>query len=175
MKQTILWTAGLCLFTGSALFAVENQLDPKSWSKQFSASGQQMEIAPEVKENAMRFLVTYPDAVTDRWVYPLIKLAPGDREANVLSFDIRAVQNPAGRGYKNCLVIFVDEKGKQLGGIEFAPPKEEYTTVTIDLDKRLKFPLADARSIRIGVNTRDAQEVVMFIRNINFTKSAPVQ
>lgn len=72
----------------------------------------------------------------DRWLYPAIALSPEDRDADTLHFEIRAVQNPAGRGYKNTLVIFLDAKGKQLGGITFPAPQEEYSQVTLKLDGR---------------------------------------
>ena len=47
--------------------------------------------------------------------------------------------------------------------------------MTLKLDGRLKFPLSDAASIRIGLNNRDAQEVAMFLRNIRFGKKAPAR
>ena len=106
----------------------------------------------------------------DRWLYPGIALTPEDRTADTLSFEIRAVQNPAGRGYKNTLVIFVDAKGRQLGSLNFPAPTEKYARVTLPLEGRLKFPLSEVAMIRIGLNNRDGQEAVMFLRNITFSK-----
>ncbi len=159
------------LMGNMALFALENQLEPKNWGRPFSSSGQDLRIVREEKGNAIRFLVSFPDTVKDRWLYPSIALSPEDRNADTLSFEIRAEQNPAGRGYKNCLVIFLDAKGKQLGGLEYPAPGETYSKVTLELNKRLKFPLSEIAAIRIGLNNRDAQEVAMFLRNIRFEKS----
>ena len=163
------------LATGAMLYATADPLKPENWNKQFSTSGKALKIVHAEKENAVRFLASFPDSVKDRWLYPAIALSPEDRDADTLHFEIRAVQNPAGRGYKNTLVIFLDTKGKQLGGITFPAPQEEYSQVTLKLDGRLKFPLSDAASIRIGLNNRDAQEVAMFLRNIRFGKKAPAR
>ena len=163
------------LATGAMLYATADPLKPENWNKQFSTSGKALKIAHAEKENAVRFLASFPDSVKDRWLYPAIALSPEDRDADTLHFEIRAVQNPAGHGYKNTQVIFLDAKGKQLGGITFPAPQEEYSQVTLKLDGRLKFPLSDAASIRIGLNNRDAQEVAMFLRNIRFGKKAPAR
>ncbi|MDD3155547.1 MAG: hypothetical protein PHS41_11840 [Victivallaceae bacterium] len=160
------------LMGGVELSAVENPLKPENWGRQFSTSGKEWKVAVEDKEQAIRFLTAFDDSTKDRWLYPSIALTSEDREADALSFEIRAVQNPEGRGFKNCLVIFLDSKGKQLGGLQFPAPGREYSKVTLKLEDRLKFPLADVAKIRIGVNNRDAQELVMFLRNIHFSKGA---
>lgn len=173
MKNLYRITLYSFLFAGSVTAsALENPLKPENWGTQFSSSGTRPKIAVEEKENAIRILCSYADSVKDRWLYPSIALTPEDREADTLAFEIRAVQNPAERGFRNCLVIFLDAKGKQLGGLEFPAPAEEYSTVTLKLDGRLKFPFSDVAGIRIGLNNRDAQEVAMFLRNIRFFKAA---
>lgn len=161
-----------CLAGGVGLSAVENPLKPESWGRQFSTSGRNWKIAVADEEQAVRFLISFDDSTKDRWLYPSIALTPEDREADTLSFEIRAVQNPEGRGFKNCLVMFIDSKGKQLGGLGFPAPGKEYSKVALKLDGRLKFSLSDVARIRIGVNNRDAEELVMFLRNIRFSKSA---
>ena len=168
MVQLALGTA-VMLAAGSSLFAVVDPLKPENWQKQFSCSGE-LKISVEETEKAVRFLAAWPDSTQDRWLYPGIALTPEDRTADTLCFEIRAVQNPAGRGYKNTLVIFVDAEGRQLGSLDFPAPGEKYTLVTLPLEGRLTFPLSDVAMIRIGLNNRDGQEAVMFLRNLLFLK-----
>lgn len=168
-RRMLLPGISMVLAAGTTLFAVSEPLNPGNWRKQFSCSGE-LKIAVEESENAIRFLASWPDSKQDRWLYPGIALTPEDRIADTLSFEIRAVQNPAGRGYKNTLVIFVDAKGRQLGSLNFPAPTEKYAHVTLPLEGRLKFPLSEVAMIRIGLNNRDGQEAVMFLRNITFSK-----
>ena len=119
---------------------------------------------------ACRFPAAERDPGRARGLSPALAWTPKKRTADTLSFEIRAVQNPAGRGYKNTLVIFVDAKGRQLGSLNFPAPTEKYARVTLPLEGRLKFPLSEVAMIRIGLNNRDGQEAVMFLRNITFSK-----
>jgi len=168
LRMILVW--GM-LMGGITLFALENPLEPKNWGKQHSCSGSNLKMAQEENEHAVRFIASFADTVKDRWLYPSISLTPEDRNCNILTFEIRAVQNPAGIGYKNCLVIFLDKNGKALGSLEIPAPGEEYSKVTLGLGKKLKFQLSDVAKIRIGVNNRDAQEVALFIRNLRFEKA----
>lgn len=168
-KRVLLPGIAMVLAAGTTLLAVSDPLKPENWRKQFACSGE-LKIAVEEQENAVRFLASWPDSKKDRWLYPGIALTSDDRAADTLSFEIRAVQNPAGRGYKNTLVIFVDAKGRQLGSLNFPAPTEKYARVTLPLEGRLKFPLSEVAMIRIGLNNRDGQEAVMFLRNITFSK-----
>lgn len=79
------------LATGAMLYATADPLKPENWNKQFSTSGKALKIAHAEKENAVRFLASFPDSVKDRWLYPAIALSPEDRDADTLHFEIRAV------------------------------------------------------------------------------------
>ena len=77
------------LATGAMLYATADPLKPENWNKQFSTSGKALKIAHAEKENAVRFLASFPDSVKDRWLYPAIALSPEDRDADTAPSRIR--------------------------------------------------------------------------------------
>lgn len=139
------------------------------WIRKYSCSGH-LEIKYDNSEKAMRFIASFSDKIKDRWIYPLIKLTTKDQKTNVLRFDIKAIQTPSGRGYKNVLVIFYNKKGKRISQYKFRKPNEKFSTVVIKFAEKSNIKLIDVAKIRIGLNNKDATEVVFWIRNLTFSE-----
>lgn len=153
----------------SSLQALPDIKNPKNWVTHFGSSGK-MEFNWDEENKAMNIQIAFSDTVKDRWAYPGLVLSAEDKKADFLEFEFKVEANPEGRGYKNCFVLFQTPDWKNIGQLWCPVPGKEFKKVRFDLRKQ-KFDLKQARTIRIGLNFKDAAEGSIWIRNIKFTKA----
>lgn len=167
MKLTKIAILGLAL-SSLTVFGLDDCQDVKNWDRRFASSGK-LEITWDNASKAMRFTSVFGEKTKDRWLYPSISISETDQKADFLEFEIRMETNPEGCGVKNCLVLFKNPNGKNIGQIYFSSPGKEFRKIKLDL-RKVRFKMEEVQKIQIGMNFKDATEGAFWLRNIAFTK-----
>ncbi|HBE03053.1 MAG TPA: hypothetical protein DC049_11360 [Spirochaetia bacterium] len=137
----------------------------KNWMAKTSG---EMKITIDAKDNSVVFNTIFKPENKDRWMYPVLQLSESDRAAKYLFFEIKAVQDPPNRGFKNEQAMFYDAQNKRIGTIPYSVPQsDKFSKIILDLNK-YGFDLSKAKDVRIGLNNKDAYEVTVWIRNLKF-------
>lgn len=131
----------------------------------------QMDISFDSSNDAMKFFVTFPKEVKDRWAYPFLNLDKAtDANASKISFEIKVTTEPEQAEYSNMLVMLqpAGDSPKKSIMIPFSiPVSDEFHKVTVDIST---YPAYAVTHVRIGMNFRKADRATFFIRNVRFEK-----
>ena len=137
-------------------------LEMNSPARWIANTSGKMTIRRNEQENSIRFDVVFPES-GDHWVYPSFRFRKNRecfRDAETLTFDVKAKQSNQSAGYKLSIVQFPG------GMIPFpAPPADgKWQSVRIDLRKR-KLDYSKISLLQIGFNPR-SPEFSYELRNI---------
>ncbi len=144
-------------------------MNPANWKP--NCAGKQMSISYDTTEDALCFKGIFLPEIKDRWFFPIYKLSAADKQAKFISFEVKAIQNPPGTGFKDSFIWF---KGPDVvrRTIEYPLPEnsERYRQVKIALSQyRGGIDLSRAESMYFGVNNREASELTILLKNLQFT------
>ena len=154
--------------------AVPLQTDkPENWRKNTSAD--LFSVTWDEQEKALRFDLEWTNPETDRWFYPeyVLKLpAESFAGAEMLSFDVKSVQDKVENDFKHNLVMLVQEDVHERGqsvNFSYSPPLTQWENRSIPLNNKDN-RLADTKVLRIGANPI-GMKISFWIKNVRILKN----
>ncbi len=146
-------------------------MNPANWKA--NCAGRKMSVSYDAGEEALCFKGTFLPEVKNRWFYPIYQLSAADRRAKFISFEVKAVQTPAGVGFKNAFFWFSKPGDKSRLTIPYPLPEnsDQYRKVKIDLSKqRGGIDLSQVESMYFGADNREASELTILLKNLQFAE-----
>ncbi len=147
----------------SSLRAKPLSIDAKRW---IANSSGQMTITNDDAEKATRIDTKFPDA-GDRWVYPVIELAPGENldKAVGLGFEIKCQDAPVGAAILMAVMVNDIEQGTSHYFSYARDTQWKRVVILFGSDAPASFKPKDVKMLRIGANPI-IQNYTYWIRNL---------
>jgi len=146
---------------------------PENWRKNTSAD--LCTVTWDEQEQALRFDLQWTNPETDRWFYPEYALnlpAESFAGAEMLSFDVKSVQDKVENDFKHNLVMLVQEDVHEHGqsvNYSYSAPLTQWENRIVPLSNKGN-KLADTRILRIGANPI-GMKISFWIKNVRLLKN----
>ena len=139
--------------------------DPALWRRNSSGDAQGISVSGD----AIRFDASWESAASDRWMYPVRDLAPGESLAGArrIEFDIRSEQDKVENDFKSQYVMLVYGDGRPDVFIPYDAPTGAWERRRVFLPPGLD--TAAVRAIRIGANPRGTR-CSLFVKDLAILK-----
>ncbi|MGI5922374.1 MAG: hypothetical protein ACOX9E_00350 [Lentisphaeria bacterium] len=147
---------------------------PENWRKNTSAD--HYSVTWDEQEQALRFDLEWTNPETDRWFYPeyVLKLpAESFDGAEMLSFDVKSVQDKVENDFRFNFVMLVQENVHEHGrsvNLAYPAPLTQWENRLIALNNNKDNRLAPTKIVRIGANPI-GMKISFWIKNVRLLKN----
>ena len=142
--------------------------DPSLWGKNSSADEQTISL--DDAEGSIRFDAAWHDDRSDRWLYPVRRLAlPRETLVGVrrIAFEVKSTQDKVENDYKTCKLMLASDDGKIDIYLDYDPPTREWEPRHVDIPQDAD--LSAVTLLRIGANPHGTR-CSLWVRNLEIQK-----